>query len=243
MEICCPHCSESYDVPKNVLPKSDNGDQQNMRCYRCGEVFTVVFSTKKPAPGKKIHFFRSVMIGAVVGLLIFSLFVAYRNNWAITFSELDHHIFVAFTGESRTMAPPLEQIQVQIDIGYKLSKIDGETLLVVNGHVKNNSQAKLAKVNLQGRLVTKDGITLFETHSPCGRVFKDKKLRSTHNGKFTKLFKHKGRNYNCRIKSNSKRKFQLIFESIPADFNEPYEIRVEPLSAQYAKAKLKRSSN
>ena len=104
-------------------------------------------------------------------------------------------------------------------------------MLVVKGTVKNPGSTERTRILLEGRIVDPSGEVRFVTRAPCGKVIADKRLRRTRRGEFSKLFTRKKEFIDCALMPGRQKRFQMIFDDIPKDYNEAYTVQVKTLFA------------
>ncbi len=187
------------------------------------------YATKGQMPIRRFIMFG---FGVVLALIILMfVFIAARNDWVISFPDLPEQIGIAFWGEEARKPPKaVQELEVTITEGYQALAKNKQPVLVVTGEVRNPNDEARANVVLQGRIVSTDGSVRFETTAPCGKAFKKSKLKKTKRGSFNRLYIRKGKLYDCKVKANSKRKYQLIFDNMPPDYKEKYRVEVKVIS-------------
>jgi predicted Zn finger-like uncharacterized protein len=189
------------------------------------------FEAKGQMPIRRFFFLCLVTGFAIV--VLFFLFVAGRNDWVLSFPNLSDQIVVAFWGEAAKPPPEAAvKLEVKVEEGHRVILQDDDSVLVVTGEIVNPSEEIRSNVVLNGRIVGSDGKARYETSAPCGKVFKNAKIKKTKRGEFDKLYSRKGKVYDCRVKSKSKRKYMLIFDNIPPDYSEKYKVEVRVVQAR-----------
>ncbi len=125
-----------------------------------------------------------------------------------------------------------EALSVQVGQPRKLVSVGGDEILIVNGRVVNETDAKYTEVLLEARVIDEAGQTRFETKGPCGIVYKDARLHKRKKGRFSRMFKRRGRFVDCKIGPGRSKQYQLIFEDISSGFDESYRVEVLVARAQ-----------
>jgi len=206
-----------------------------MRCAKCREVFSLREASSiwnKSVQIKKRRsswLFRIVIILVLACSIGFLAFVAERNDWLLSISELPEQIEIAFHGspeEQKAMAlsePPVVEISEVLQNKHK----DGDPIWIVSGTVTNASTVKREQVIIRGQIVESDGDVAFESSVPCGRVFLNRRIRSTPRDDVDKLWIIKRKKYNCTLAPKGIKKFQLVFEDIPPGYKNKYSINAK----------------
>jgi hypothetical protein len=237
MQIRCPQCNATHDVPMDALPTVSATAPPTMRCAKCKSIFAMTSETiKPPAPVKKQRLstlvIRLLILGIFALLVGFLVFVAEQNSWALSFSRLPEQVDNAFFGNSgehaRASAAPLV---VTVYEGSQLKHKDKDPILVVRGEVLNPADIERTHILLEGQIVEKSGKVAFEAKGPCGKIYRNRKLRKTSRNSMNKLWTKSGELHNCKLQKDKSAKFQLVFDNIPADYSEEYTIRVKATHA------------
>jgi hypothetical protein len=173
-----------------------------------------------------------VMTAIIVFVILFLVFVAWRNGWSISFTDLPGQISFAFSGESSDEIPD-EARDIEATVGERHIVVadDKTTYLVVDGTVFNAASIGRDQVVLRGRLIDLAGEQRAEIRVPCGKVVEDPAIKLTAKGGITGHFRQGGTLYNCKIKPDGSTVFQLIFEDPPLDYNADFTIEVTAVSA------------
>ncbi len=221
MKIECPKCEATYDVPME-LAKGSGGKSQKMRCPDCDMVFSV---QNKDAPTSKTNGLNAkgkTATNRIVGLFLSIAFILTLVFALLFWGYIDK--------ETEQIPKTVKPLEVTVDEGYNLIIKDKHPILVVKGSVFNPASETKNHITLEGRIVDKKGKVRFKTQAPCGKIFRNRKLKRTRRGDFFKLYKSKGTLHNCKIDRGKKRKFELIFDGIPPDFKEHYSVQVTVVS-------------
>ncbi|MCP4675565.1 MAG: hypothetical protein GY854_08675 [Deltaproteobacteria bacterium] len=177
------------------------------------------------------RYFLSCLAVGLALIVLLLVFVAARNDWVLSFPNLSEQIGIAFFGESARQPPDsVKELAVTVKEGFKILSKDKVPILVVSGEVINPGEQTRVHVVLEGRIIDSQGKIRFTEQAPCGRVFKTKRLKKMNTGSFDKLYLKKGKPYNCRVKGNASRKYLLIFDDMPPDFDEKYRVEVKAVS-------------
>ena len=234
----CPQCSEIYDVPDAKITNDNASKPQNFLCPNCHAIFPLnAANSVAPAPmrraPKSIKWYHAALMGVIVFTVTFLGYLTYHNKGILELDKLPDQVQVAIEG-----APPkqnegtdIEQLSVTLDEGYKLKLTDGNFILVVKGQIENPADVTRNNIILQGQIVDEAQKVRFTSRAPCGKVVANRKLQRTKKGNFSKLFVRGGEFINCILKPGRKKRFQLVFDDMPADFSDNYSVRVKTLFA------------
>jgi predicted Zn finger-like uncharacterized protein len=179
--------------------------------------------------GQAMGKFMTVIVALVV---IFFVFVAWRNGWSISFSDLPDQIGFAFSGgDSDAIAPEARDIEVTVSERRLVIADDKASYLVVTGTVFNPDTVGRNQVVLRGRLLDLAGELSDETRGPCGKVVEDEAIKATAKGAIGGHFRSSGALADCAIKPEGDNVFQLIFENVPLDYSPDFTVEVVAVSA------------
>ncbi len=179
------------------------------------------------------------IMGKVVTLLIvafslFLVFVAYRNAWSLSLSDIHNQVGFAFSGEEMEELPDaVEGLETTLEDRRLILRKNKRPLLVVTGKVFNNTLTTRTHIVLRGRLVDDRGKIRLQTRIPCNKLIKDTKIKRARKGSIKKYYRTKGKLHNCSIKGEQNGVYQLIFENLPRDFDETFNVKIKPFSARY----------
>jgi len=171
------------------------------------------------------------LIGLVL-LVVFFVFVAYRNGWSLSLSELPEQVAFAFSGAEYEAVPAaardiepsvLERSLVQTEAGGHY--------LVVTGTVFNSALTPRREVLLRGRLLDGGGDIRGETRAPCGRVLDEQVIRATAPEAVDGHYRQDGIHYDCRIRAEGSTSFQLVFTDVPVDYGGGFTVDVRAVAA------------
>jgi len=172
------------------------------------------------------------MTAVVVLVVLFFVFVAWRNGWSISFSDLPAQIGFAFSGESSdAISAEARDIEVTVADRRLVIADDKASYLVVSGTVFNAAAVGRSQVVLRGRLSDPSGELRDEARGPCGKVVDDEAIKATARGAIGGHFRSDGALVDCVIKSESDNVFQLIFENVPLDYSPDFTVEAVAVSA------------
>ncbi len=175
-----------------------------------------------------------VMTALVALVVVFLLFVAYRNGWNISMPKLGDQIGFAFSTEARENLPDeVQNLEVMVDTRQTLIGDDKRVFLVVTGGVLNNASASRTNIMLRGRLFDAKGDMRVETQAPCGYQISDDEIKSTAKGAIQGHYRKGNKLHDCTIASDSSGAYQIVFENPPADYDASSKVEVKAVSARY----------
>jgi predicted Zn finger-like uncharacterized protein len=171
----------------------------------------------------------------VVGLLLtaaFFLFVAYRNGWSLTATELPEQISFAFSGAEYEAIPAAARaIEVQVSERHLVPADSGGQHLAVAGTVFNSDIYARREVVIRGVLLDGTREIRGEARAPCGKVLDDATIQTTAPDALEGHYRQDGVYHNCRIKADGTGVFQLIFATVPADYNDSFTVEAKAVAA------------
>jgi len=172
------------------------------------------------------------MFAIVVLVVLFFVFVAWRNGWSISLGDLPNQIGIAFSG-GETDAIPSEARDIEVLVTERRLVIadDKASYLVVTGTVFNNATIGRNQVVLRGRLNDLVGEQRDEARGPCGKIVEDEAIKATAKGAIGGHFRSGGTFSDCVIKPAGDNVFQLIFENVPLDYSPDFTVEVIAVSA------------
>ena len=171
--------------------------------------------------------------GGVGIVVIFLFFVLARNGFNLSFAELPEQIGFAFSGDKYEDLPDaVHDLEVVVNERRLLNRSSADTLLVVTGTVFNNSPVQRKTVVLRGKLIDTNGDIKDEVRIPCDKVFEDSALKGTRTGQILTLYRKGGELENCTIRGESSTVFQMVFESVPADYDSSFTLDIQPVNAE-----------
>jgi predicted Zn finger-like uncharacterized protein len=172
-----------------------------------------------------------VVVGLVL-VVVFFLFVAFRNGWSLSLEELPDQIGFAFSGAELDSIPDAARdIELQVSERHLVPADSGGNYLVVTGTVFNSAIYSRREVIIRGRLVDSTGEIRGETRAPCGKVLGDETIRVTAPSAIEGHYRQDGVFHNCRIKADDTGVFQLIFADVPADYGSTFSVEVKAVAA------------
>ena len=180
---------------------------------------------------------KSQKIGKIVAissgvLVLFLMFVMYRNGWSLSVLELPSQVAFAFSGGEREDFPD-EVADLETLVGEnRILTAGSKTYLVVTGTIFNNSPVRRSEIMLRGKLRDAGGEVRATTEAPCHIILEDADIKGTAHGQIASHYRKGGTMYDCMIKGESRTVFQLIFETPPADYNPSFEVDVIPIFAK-----------
>lgn len=185
-----------------------------------------------PAEGGTVQTVGKVMTAIVALVVIFFVFVAWRNGWSIALSDLPSQMAYAFTGEGgEAIADEARDIEVTVSSRRLVTANDNARYLVVTGTVFNGDTVGRSEVVLRGRLLDLVGEVRDEARGPCGKVIEDEAIKATAMGAIGGHFREGGTLHNCTIKPEGDNVFQLIFEDMPLDYSQDFTVEVKAVAA------------
>ncbi|MCP4679722.1 MAG: hypothetical protein GY854_30380 [Deltaproteobacteria bacterium] len=189
------------------------------------------FAVQSPTGGGQlVGKLMTVFLVIVAG---FFVFVAYRNNWDLSFAELPKQIDFAFSNKATDRLPDeVKGLEVTVEDSRILMRKRKSPLLIVTGKVFNNSLIKLSHIVLRGRVYDASGEMRVQTRIPCDKLFEDTDLKKKRKGAITRAYRKGGTLHDCTIRGNSSTLFELIFENPPPDYDETFRVEVKPVSAR-----------
>ncbi len=183
-----------------------------------------------PAKGQAIGKVIFVIVVLLVGFLVF---VAYRNGWAISIPSLGDQIAFAFSGEKLEDLPK-EARDIEAMIHRRKIIINREKVpfLVVQGEVTNNAAAKRSRIIMRAQLIDTVGDIRAQVRAPCGKLIDDSVIEATPKGAMEGHYRRGGALINCSVEGNGNTVFQLIFDEVPADYEDSFDVRVQAVAAR-----------
>ena len=186
--------------------------------------------TVPSAQSQRIGKFVAIGVGVVV---LFFFFVIARNGFNLSFAELPEQIAFAFSGgEYEDLPDAVRDLEVTVSERRMLNRSGADTLLVVTGTVFNNSPVERKAVVLRGKLIDADGDVQGEIRIPCDKVIEDSALKGTRMGQIPTLYRKGGELEDCTIRGESSTIFQMVFESVPADYDSSFTVDIRPVNAE-----------
>ncbi|MDJ0763807.1 MAG: zinc-ribbon domain-containing protein [Myxococcota bacterium] len=171
-----------------------------------------------------------VMFVLVIAVTVFFVFVAFRNDWELSFDKLGDQIGTAFsTGSSTALPAELEGLEVIIRERRVLHRNRKPPLLIVTGRVFNNTPYRRARLLLIGSVLDADDKLRRQARLPCDKVISDALLKKAR--AVVPLYRDRDGFHNCKIGPESTAVFQLVFEDPPQDFDDTFRVEVMPVVA------------
>ncbi len=175
-----------------------------------------------------------VVTTALVLIVLFMLFVAYRNGWSLSAPVLGSQIAFAFSGKEYEALPDeVKDLEATVEGRDTVTAGDGRTLLLVSGHVHNNGPTSRTHIMLRGRLLGAEGEVRAEAKAPCGFTIENTDLRAAAKGTISSLYRTGGKPVNCSVKGDASGAYQLVFDDPPKDHASLQTLEVAPISARY----------
>ncbi|MBN2714833.1 MAG: zinc-ribbon domain-containing protein [Deltaproteobacteria bacterium] len=172
-----------------------------------------------------------IIFGVIVLLIVFLLFVAFRNGWSLSLSGLPEQIAFAFSSEALEDIPDeAKNIEATV-VSKKVVTSPRGGYLIVSGEVINNNPGSRSNVIVRGRLHDQKGDVRGEARMPCGHAVDEKVIRRTPPGSMNQHFMENGRPHNCQIGPNDNRIFQVVFDNLPADYDAGFDVHIMVVSA------------
>lgn len=174
-----------------------------------------------------------VIFVVVVLLIGFLLFVAYRNSWSISIPDLGDQIAFAFSGEKLEELPEeARDIEATINRRKIITNREKTPFLVVQGEVTNIAMARRSKIIMRAQLIDTIGDIRAQVRAPCGKLIDDSVIEATPKGAMNGHYRSGGALYNCSVEGGGNTVFQIIFDEVPADYDDSFEVRVQAVAAQ-----------
>ncbi len=187
-------------------------------------------SNEIPAKGQAIGKVIFVVVVLLVGFLVF---VAYRNGWAISIPALPDQIAFAFSGEELEDLPKeARDIEAIIDRRKIIMNREKTPFLVVQGEVTNNATVGRSRIIMRASLIDTVGDIRAQVRAPCGKLMDDSVIEATPKGAMEGHYRRGGALYNCSVEGNGNTVFQLIFDEVPADYDDSFDVRVQAVAAR-----------
>lgn len=166
----------------------------------------------KTAPAKPDNalLFGKLMTLIVGTLLLFFIFVGYRNGWSLAFSNLPEQIGAAFSAHLQDDRPePVRSLEPIVTDKEPLTTQDGSEFVVISGRVFNNADDARTKVVLRAAFRDTKGELLSRFEAPCGQTVDKKNLASIPASQWRNLYEPDGKPVHCDIGPKSSAGFEL----------------------------------
>ena len=168
----------------------------------------------------------------IVAVILFCVFVSYRNNWNMSASDFHNQIAFAFSGEEIERLPDeVQGLEVIVEDRQLILRDNNGPVLAVYGKIFNNTGLPRTHVVLRGRLIDGDGKIRSQLRIPCGKVLEEAAIE-TMDDDFSWHYKKDGILHNCNISRLSNALYQILFDKIPVDYNDKYKVDVKVISAR-----------
>jgi hypothetical protein len=156
-----------------------------------------------------------------------------RNGFVYTGESILEKIDFAVSGKPyRYESLEARELQTLVDEPSKVRTVDGNELLVVPGIVYNDDKASGRRdVVLSGVLYDSEGVVRAETRRPCGRIFDIEQLKNSDRFALAKLGEDGSPKRSCSVGREEGTPFQLVFDSLPSDYDSSYTIEVTTVAA------------
>ncbi|NLN63514.1 MAG: hypothetical protein GX146_11640 [Myxococcales bacterium] len=173
-----------------------------------------------------------VVFAVLLLVMIFLIFVTWRNDWNLSPLDLPDQVAFAFSGEAKESLPKaVKNIEAFVLKSAVVVDAQNKSLLSVTGDVYNNNPTARAHILLRGRLRDTAGKVRAETRLPCGRAYDNLALRNRKTASVRDLFLVDGVLYDCQISAQSSTLFQLVFDDLPDDYQPSFSVEVVPVAA------------
>lgn len=173
-----------------------------------------------------------IMFVAIVLVVGFLIFVAARNGWSISPTELPSQISFAFSNKTFEELPSeVENLDTTVESKRIVVGDDKTNFLSVEGEIVNNNSSVRNDILLRAQLIDTAGNVQDEARFPCGKTIDTKVIQATAKGAISGHYTSSGKLYNCHISPNSSTIFQAIFENVPANYDASFSIEVTPVAA------------
>jgi len=188
-----------------------------------------------PEETSKAQFYGKLATAITSVVVIFFIFVAYQNQWSLSFSDLPKQIGIAFSGGSADVLPDevkdLETTKEQTELVMRGKK---NPFLVVKGTVFNNGSIGRSNVMLRARILDSSGHTMEETRFPCAKIMDKENLQGLSKDKIDLHYRTKGKIHNCRLGPNATAFYQLIIDA-PSGYDASCKVDIMAVAARYSK--------
>lgn len=189
------------------------------------------YSVAAQEPPKDNQMVGKIVFGIFVFLVSVFVFVAFRNNWKLSLSQLPDQVAFAFSGEATESFPDAVENMEAMVVTRKVIAGKKATFLSVSGDITNNNPGSRSNVIVRARLYDGNGDMRGEAKMPCRRSVEDKLLKTTAKGALAAHFLTNGKVHDCSISPNGSALFQVVFDDVPDDYDASFQIKVQIVSA------------
>jgi predicted Zn finger-like uncharacterized protein len=173
-----------------------------------------------------------VMAVGLVLLAVFFTFVAFRNGWSLSLTDLPEQVSFAFSGaEYEAIPDEARSIEITVSEHHLVQADSGGQFLLVSGTVFNTALFPLRHVVLRGQLLDSNGEIRGETRAPCGKVLDDKTVQATAPGAIDGHYRQDGVLHDCQVRAEGTTVFQLIFPDVPVDYDSDFMVEAKAVAA------------
>ncbi|MDJ0761641.1 MAG: zinc-ribbon domain-containing protein [Myxococcota bacterium] len=175
-----------------------------------------------------------IVTGAVGFIIIFFIFVAFRNGWQLSVPDLSSQVAFAFSTRTFEKLPDeVKGLEVNVYDRRTLIASDGRPILVVLGDIQNNAPTRRTHILLRGRVLDDGGTVRAETKLPCGVMVDDIEIKATAKGGMREHFLTGASPYNCDLRPEGFCKYKLVFDPSPETTDSLSNIEVVAIAARH----------
>lgn len=184
----------------------------------------------------------ALSLGILVSVVLFFLSTSANEIVQEEFPEEKKETGDLMVAEEMLSSPPREpELHAAVKLITKYYA-KNQPILIVNGIVSNVSPDDKSEIIVEAKMLDSDGSALFAATGPCGMLYRYRRLGGTKRESIGDLYKKGGKLYNCSIRSGGEKKFQLVFDGIPRDFDKDFTIKIKAFSSMDTEAPGKNSS-
>lgn len=180
-----------------------------------------IYGLETPREGRFVRFVGKLMLLTVFGALGFGLFVLYRNDWQVDFSNLDRMLDRALGNAPVTQATGAvtEGLEVSRPVVAKAQFIDGKKVITATGVVRNTGA--LSKRFIVVRAEIRRGVqVMVMAKAPAGNVFPPEELATLDKESLYSLTNPAGKNgRNAKVAPQQSVEYMVVFTEFPEDFS------------------------
>ncbi|PID39182.1 MAG: hypothetical protein CSB49_01930, partial [Proteobacteria bacterium] len=192
-------------------------------------------SLEGPREGRFVRFVGQLMLLTIIGVLGFSLFVLYRNDWNVDFSNLD----TMFNRAMGHATPPaqkslLEQLEPSRPSLALAKFANGNKVLTASGVVRNSNMTAVRYLHVSAQLLEGKRIVA-RAEAPAGNSFTPGELATHDKGSLYDLTNPAGKNgRNTKIAPQRSVDYMVVFTDVPEDFKVggKYTVKVKVSKAE-----------
>ena len=180
-----------------------------------------IYGLETPGEGRFVRFVGKLMLLTVFGALGFGLFVLYRNDWQLDFSNLDRMLDRALGNAPVTQATGAvtEGLEVSRPVVAKAQFIDGKKVITATGVVRNTGA--LSKRFIVVRAEIRRGVqVMVMAKAPAGNLFPPEEIATLDKESLYSLTNPAGKNgRNAKVAPQQSVEYMVVFTEFPEDFS------------------------